>query len=136
MFNPVRYTQSAQCLQYDWNKCGSSHTLHDFCYVDHWLADGERRQERRVCFTQRAWEGKELFFFWKGSTRDAEVTLESGDAHRGDVDSEERSTDGGNQSNVNFTGVHLEGTGSAHAGYNCAERTRRIQRSSTVDRHK
>jgi hypothetical protein len=91
--------------------------------------------------------GEIALFFWnhhwivahaeeKGSTRDAEMTLESGDAHRGDMDSEERSTDGGHRSNANFTGVHLEGTGNAHAGYNCEERTRRIQRSSTLDRHK
>jgi hypothetical protein len=53
----------------------------------------------------------------------------------GDVDSDVRNTLGGHGSDANLTRVHLEGTGSAHGGYDCEKRTRRIQRSSGLDRH-
>jgi hypothetical protein len=103
--NPVRDTQPAHRSPYDWNECGSSHALNAFYSVEHRLPDGERRRERRVCFTQRAREEKFHFFHhhWivahseeKGSTRDAEVNLEAGYTLRGEmwtwrreVDSEE-----------------------------------------------
>ena len=55
---------------------------------------------------------------------------------RREVDSEERSTLGGHGSDAHLTRVHLEGTGSAHGGYDWEKRTRRIQRSSGFDRHR
>jgi hypothetical protein len=73
-----------------------------------------------------------------GSIQDTEVNLDAGDAQggakwtqrrrglRGVVDLEERSTLGGHWSDGHLTGVHLEGTGSVHGGYDCEKRTRRI----------
>jgi len=52
----------------------------------------------------------------------------------GDVDSEERNTLGGHGSDAHLTRVHLEGTGSAHGGYDCEKRTRRIWTRRTQDR--
>jgi len=55
---------------------------------------------------------------------------------RGDVDLAVRSTLGEHRSDAHLTRVHLEGTGSAHGGYDCEKRTRRIQRSTGRDRHR
>jgi len=95
--NHVRDTQPAHRSPYDWNECGSSHALNAFYSVEDRLPDGERRRECRVCFTQRAREGKFHFF----SPR------------------LERSTLGGHGSDVHLTRVHLEDTTarSAPGGY-------------------
>jgi hypothetical protein len=163
MCNPVRHTQPAQRLLYDWNECDSSYPQNACYSVEHRLADGERRRERRVCFTQRAREGKFVFFHnhwiaaqWeeKSSTWDTEVNLEAGDALRGDkwtwrrevgweercglggdVDSEERSALGRHRSDGHLMRLHLEGIGRAHGGHDCEKRARKIQRSCRLDRH-
>jgi len=61
-----------------------------------------------------------------GCTRNTDVDLEERSGLGGDVDSEERRTLGGHGSDAQLTRVHLEGTGSAHGGYDCEKRTRRI----------
>jgi len=94
-----------------------------------------------VCFTQRTREGKFHSFSppldssalggerqhsgcggelgGGGCTTRREVDLEERSVLGGDVDSEERSTLGGHGSDAHLTRVHLEGTGSAHGGYDC-----------------
>ena len=56
------------------------------------------------------------------------MDLEERSGLGGDMDSEQRGTPGGHGSDVHLTMVYLEGTRSAHAGYDCKKRTRRIQR--------
>jgi len=70
-----------------------------------------------------------------GCTRRREVDLEERSGLRVEVDSEERRTLGGHGSDAHLTRVHLKDTGSAHAGYDGEKHTRRIQRSSRLDRH-
>ena len=46
------------------------------------------------------------------------------------MDSEEKSTLGGHGSDAHLTRVDLEGTGSAHGGYDWEKRTRRIHQQN------
>ena len=108
-----------------------------------------------MCFTHRAREGKFNFFSpppdssalgrerqhlgrgcelaGGGCSRRREVDLAERSGLRGDVESEERSTLGAHGSDAHLTRVHLEGTRSAHRGYDCEKCTWRIWTRRTQD---